>query len=486
MISLPSDNGKKISVKDVDGLKNAIEKAKDDWKDTGGHIIIEENLSLSQESDPLEFGGLEFSKPFVIRANNVGERTISGRTKQVVFNNGRNVWLYGINFRHHASEDQTVVFRNCKNCVIAGCDFQTTSSNKRKDEDENNMEFPWFSYLAISGGDCNCVAYNNFHDKAPSRGHFLWVSGGGGPKRTIVEYNYFKKHPGINNSKGKKDKGEAIKMGDSAFGTKAFGSIVRYNLFEECEGDAEVITNKSSSNIYHHNTFRGNIGSLVLRHGNYSIVRDNVFLGRYNGIRVYGKQLVKSNSFRSTGKLDRSLLGPLIIGYGKEKEEKNEASYVKVKGSRFEKNVFLVEASDNDEENTVIAWGRKGSGSGWDEMPEDNKFVGNVIIAKSGTMLKFADEDAKKDGNEFRENMLYNDGSAKYGGILNPNDTSDQCRPPGEKPQITQPTILKDTDVGPKSTRSDQPHCSREELNEVIDFSEAPQKEELESLSKCS
>jgi len=69
---------------------------------------------------------------------------------------------------------------------------------------------------------------------------------------------------------------------------------------------------------------------------------------------------------------------------------------------------------------------------------------------------------------------------------LNPNDTSDQCRPPGEKPQITQPTILKDTDVGPKSTRSDQPHCSREELNEVIDFSEAPQKEELESLSKCS
>lgn len=491
MISLPSDNGKTTTVESMSELIRAVKKAKDEWKDTGGHIIIKR----PQIDDPRPFEeDLKFDKPLVIRANDIGECTIGG-TGQIAVTNARNVWLYGINFRHHTSEERTVLFKECKNCVIAGCDFQTTSSNKRKDEDENNKEFPWYNYLAISGGDCNCVAYNNFHDKQPSRGHFLWLAGGKkdendipiGPKRTVIEYNLFRNLPGIKNNNGKMDKGEAIKMGDSKLATKAFGSIVRYNLFEKCEGDAECITNKSSCNIYHHNTFRSNIGSLVLRHGNYNIVRDNIFLARYNGIRVYGKQLVKSNYFRSSRKIDKALLGPLIIGYGKvATEEESRASYVKVKGSRFLKNIFVIKALDNDNDNMIVAWGRKGSGGGWDEMPEDNKFLDNIIVARTGTMLKFAHEDAEKDNNEFKDNILFNEDSAKFGDILNANQSPDQCRPPGERPQITEPTALQETDVGPKSTRSDQPHRSRDELNELIEFSEGPQKEELRSLGNCS
>jgi poly(beta-D-mannuronate) lyase len=492
MISLPSDNGKTTTVESMTELRNAVKKAKDEWKDTGGHIIIKR----SQIDDPRPFEeGLKFDKPLVIRASDVGECTIGG-TGQIVVENARNVWLYGINFTHHTSEERTVLFKECKNCIIAGCDFQTTSSNKREDEDENK-EYAWYNYLAISGGDCNCVAYNNFHDKAKSRGHFLWLAGGEedendipiGPKRTVIEYNLFKNLPGIENNNDRMDKGEAIKMGDSKLATKAFGSIVRYNLFEKCQGDAEVITNKSSCNIYHHNTFRLNIGSLVLRHGMYNIVRDNVFLGRYNGIRLYGKkQLVKSNFFRSSKKLDKAILGPLVIGFGKvATEEESKASYVKVKDSRFLENIFVIKAIDNDnEDNIIVAWGRKGSGSGFNEMPEDNKFQGNIIVARTGTMLKLAHEDAEKDNNEFKDNILFNQDSAKFGDILTANQTRDQCRPPGEMPQITEPTALQVTDVGPKSTRSDQPHCSREELNEVIEVSEGRQKKELESLGNCS
>lgn len=324
----------------------------------------------------------------------------------------------------------------------------------------------------------------------------MWLAGGEedengiprGPKRTVIEYNLFRNLPGIENENGKMDKGEAIKVGDSKLHLKAFGSIVRYNLFEKCQGDAEVITNKSCCNIYHHNTFRLNIGLLVLRHGIYNVVRDNVFLGRYNGIRLYGKkQLVKNNFFRSSKKLDKALLGPLVIGFGKvEEEEESDASYVKVKDSRFLDNRFVIKASDNEEKNMIVAWGRKGGGNGWDEMPEDNKFLNNIIVARTGTMLKLAHEDAEKEDNEFKENLLFNEDSAEFGDILNANQTPDQCRPPGERPQIIEPPALQETDVGPKSTRSDQPHCSREELNEVIELSEGPQKEELESLGNCS
>ena len=177
MIQLPSDNGNKKEVENMSKLIAAVKDAKSDWLENGGHIILKnsfENNDSEELEDLLE--DLEFKKPLVIRADTVGERTIGGQG-QVVFENAKNVWLYGINFRHHTSEQATVLFKDAKNCVIACCDFQTTSSHKREEKKEDNKEYPWYNYLSISNGDCNCVAYNNFHDKTPSRGHFLWISG---------------------------------------------------------------------------------------------------------------------------------------------------------------------------------------------------------------------------------------------------------------------------------------------------------------------
>jgi poly(beta-D-mannuronate) lyase len=480
MIQLPSDNGNKKEVENMSKLMAAVKYAKSDWLDNGGHIILKnsfENNDSEELEDLLE--DLEFKKPLVIRADTVGERTIGGQG-QVVFENAKNVWLYGINFRHHTSEQATVLFKDAKNCVIACCDFQTTSSHKREEKKEDNKEYPWYNYLSISNGDCNCVAYNYFHDKTPSRGHFLWISGDR-VRRTVIEYNHFKNLPGIRNKKGNLDKGEAIKMGDSSLGTRPFASIVRYNLFEECMGDVECITNKSSCNIYHHNTFRNNRGSLVLRHGMYNIVRDNIFIGRHNGIRVYGKQIVKNNYFESDERLDEKILCPLVIGNGAEEKETNEASYVRVKGSRFENNVIVVESTENSDDETIVIWGYGDR----DKTPEDNKFLENRIIAKSGTIMKLNDG-AKREHNDFLNNILYNDGSAKHGDVITREGAGDQCSPPGDKPQVTRQTGLKETDVGPKSERTDQPHCSRDELREVIDFSEGEFREQLESLDPCS
>lgn len=112
MISLPSDNGETTTVESMSELRRAVKKAKDEWKDTGGHIIIKR----SQIDDPRPFEeDLKFDKPLVIRGNNIGECTIGG-TGQIAVTNARNVWLYGINFRHHTSEERTVLFRVQKLC----------------------------------------------------------------------------------------------------------------------------------------------------------------------------------------------------------------------------------------------------------------------------------------------------------------------------------------------------------------------------------
>ena len=56
-------------------------------------------------------------------------------------------------------------------------------------------------------------------------------------------------------------------------------TIVEHNLFEDCDGDPEIVSIKSSDNIIRHNTFRGSYGTLSLRHGNRNKLESNYFFG---------------------------------------------------------------------------------------------------------------------------------------------------------------------------------------------------------------
>ena len=82
------------------------------------------------------------------------------------------------------------------------------------------------------------------------------------------------------------------------------GTIIEHNLFERCNGEAEVISVKSNNNILRRNTFRDCRGGLVLRHGDGNTVSESFFLGdnerRAGGVRLQGEdQIVINNTFRS-------------------------------------------------------------------------------------------------------------------------------------------------------------------------------------------
>ncbi|MBT5828932.1 MAG: hypothetical protein HOH77_01960, partial [Candidatus Latescibacteria bacterium] len=84
----------------------------------------------------------------------------------------------------------------------------------------------------------------------------------------------------------------------------ACGSVIEYNLFERCNGEAEVISVKSNNNLLRRNTFRDCRGGLVLRHGDGNTVSESFFLGdkepRAGGVRLQGEdQVVVNNTFRS-------------------------------------------------------------------------------------------------------------------------------------------------------------------------------------------
>lgn len=73
-------------------------------------------------------------------------------------------------------------------------------------------------------------------------------------------------------------------------------------MFEETDGEIEIISNKSGNNIFRNNTFRNSSGTLTLRHGDNNLVEGNFFLGEgkdgSGGVRVVGEnQTIVNNYF---------------------------------------------------------------------------------------------------------------------------------------------------------------------------------------------
>jgi len=81
---------------------------------------------------------------------------------------------------------------------------------------------------------------------------------------------------------------EPIRLGvDGSQGGYVSRSIVEYCYFSQCNGDGEVISSKSTENIYRYNTLENNpYGTIVLRHGSKGIVYGNFVINGQGGVRV--------------------------------------------------------------------------------------------------------------------------------------------------------------------------------------------------------
>ena len=111
-----------------------------------------------------------------------------------------------------------------------------------------------------------------------------------------IDHNYFGPRP-ILGSNG----GETLRIGTSHYSLTDSYTVVENNYFDRCNGEVEIISNKSG-----HNTFRGNVffesrGTLTLRHGNDNLVENNVFFGNgvdhTGGIRLINKRQTIRNNY---------------------------------------------------------------------------------------------------------------------------------------------------------------------------------------------
>jgi len=216
--------------------------------------------------------------PITIAAEEIGTAEITGRGGFNLVSSAAYIIIKGFKFTHEASKAKCSPGSSF--CRWTHNIFETPGTGE---------------YLTIAGSDHE-VDYNTFQNK-DSLGRFIAIRGAGSQiaERLWIHHNYFK----TQKNQGNRNGAEALQFGLSGFSLSSSNSIVEYNLFEDCDGENELISVKASRVILRYNTIRNCPAQFTLRHGNFSQVYGNYFT--YTpGLRIFGDDhIIYSNYFEN-------------------------------------------------------------------------------------------------------------------------------------------------------------------------------------------
>ena len=154
----------------------------------------------------------------------------------------------------------------------------------------------------------NRIDHNLFEDKHDG-GALIVIDGAHGTPGGISRYDRIDHNIFRRNTPRQDNEKETIRIGVSDLSMMSSFTLVDGNLFEDCDGDPEVVSVKSCDNVVRNNTFRRCLGTLCLRHGFRNTAEGNFFLGEgkkepydsdsigTGGVRVYGKDHVVINNY---------------------------------------------------------------------------------------------------------------------------------------------------------------------------------------------
>ncbi len=104
-----------------------------------------------------------------------------------------------------------------------------------------------------------------------------------------IDHNYF----GYRQNYGSNG-GETLRLGTSHYSLSTCGTTVEANYFDRCDGEHEIISNKSCGNTFKNNTFYECRGTLTYRHGHDNTSEGNFFFGNgkdhTGGIRIINER----------------------------------------------------------------------------------------------------------------------------------------------------------------------------------------------------
>lgn len=206
-----------------------------------------------------------------------------------------------------------------------------------------------------------------------------------------IDHNYFGPRP-ILGSNG----GETLRIGTSHYSLTDSFTMIEQNYFDRCNGEVEIISNKSGKNTIRNNVFFESRGTLTLRHGNGNIVENNVFIGNgidhTGGIRVINQDQIVRNNYLE-GLTGYRFGSGLTIMNGVPNSKINR--YHQVKNAMIENNTLvnvahIQFAAGSDKERTAV--------------PINSVMKNNIIVNEKGTDGIDIFDDIS--GFEFKHNLI--------------------------------------------------------------------------------
>lgn len=230
-------------------------------------------------------------KPIVVRPTIPGEVILTGSSRLRL--SGEHVIVDGLYFKDGAIGKGSVIeFRTSSERAARFCRLTNTVITDYNPANDT-LDYKWVSLY----GERNRVDHCTFVGKK-HQGCLLVVWLDETPDYHRIDSNAFcLRPPHFQNG------AEMIRVGTSDWSMHESFTAVEQNYFYRCDGEHEIISNKSCRNLYRGNTFVECQGALVLRHGNDNLVDGNFFFGngreRTGGVRVIGeRQRVVNNYFQ--------------------------------------------------------------------------------------------------------------------------------------------------------------------------------------------
>ncbi len=243
----------------------------------GDRIQLRDGVHQLDATLAVRSGGTA-ERPLVIEAENIGGAELTGSHGIAIGESAEHVVIRGFRLSHAAG----------RFTVAAGARHIRITRNQFRCQGDGVM-------LSISGDDVE-VDHNEFADKTTT-GAMLAVSGSGPQvaRRTWIHHNLFRDFAAPLGTPS-----EMLRVGLSATGLSVGRALVEHNLFVRARGETRLISNRSSGNVYRHNSFGESPTAQVdLRHGNEVEFYGN-FLRGTEGLRIFGdRHRVYGNYFES-------------------------------------------------------------------------------------------------------------------------------------------------------------------------------------------
>jgi poly(beta-D-mannuronate) lyase len=345
-------------VNNIDEFNQAVKNA------VAGDTIIMANGEWNNVELVFKGEGRDGS-PITLKAQTPGEVVITGVSNLSL--SGKYLVVDGLVFTDgHTPTGEVIAFRTSPT-ELASYSRLTNVVIDNFSHPERQLSDLW---LAIYGKH-NRIDHNSFVNKR-NRGVTVAVrmnSEGSRKNHHVIEYNYFgpRQVLGANG-------GETLRIGTSHFSREYANTLVQYNYFDRTNGEHEIISNKSSGNTFKGNVFFEAQGTLTMRHGHYTRVENNYFLGNRKpntgGIRIINEHQTVSNNYLY-GLTGRRFRGALVIMNGVPNSPPNRYDPV-------------IESAMNN--NVVIDSDYIQLGAGADEErsapPSSTEMQNNIILGK--------------------------------------------------------------------------------------------------------